>query len=98
MKSLIKKPTAWIPILMSLIALIILISYVIIFGVSQQPHEDEGTAAHLFQLLLGGQVPIVLFFLIKWLPKKPREALLILGLQIIAALIPFALVFFLENL
>jgi hypothetical protein len=97
MNSLIKKPSAWIPIVMSLSALLIIISYVTIFGISQQDREDEGTAAHIFQLLLGLQIPIVLFFLIKWLPKKPKQALQVLEIQIIAAMIPISIVFILEN-
>lgn len=35
-------------------------------GYVRQP--DEGTAAHLWQLLMAGQVPIVAFFAVRWLP------------------------------
>jgi hypothetical protein len=54
------------------------------FGTARQ--ADEGTAAHLWQLLMAGQVPFVAFFAVKWLPLEPRRALLILALQIGAAL------------
>jgi len=60
-------------------------------------HEaDEGTAAHIFQLLMIAQIPIMAFFAIKWLPRTPRQALHILALQGGAALAAFAPVFFLN--
>ena len=59
-------------------------------------HEaDEGTAAHIFQLLMAAQIPIVAFFSIQWLPRAPKQALLILALQAAAGLAAFAGVFFL---
>jgi len=79
---------------MSLAALAVLLSFLAMFGVVHE--EDEGTAAHLFQLLMGGQVPVVGFFLIKWLPQKPKETLQVLALQIVAALLVATPVFLLE--
>ena len=50
-------------------------------------HEaDEGTAAHIFQLLLAAQVPLVAFFAFRWLPLAPRQTLSIIALQVSAAL------------
>jgi hypothetical protein len=72
MNSIIKKLSAWLPIAMSLTALAIVLGYVAIFGIVHE--ADEGTAAHLFQLLMGGQVPIVAFFAIRWLPQTPKQA------------------------
>jgi len=60
------------------------------------PQEDEGTAAHIWQLLMAGQAPIVLYFAFKWVPESPRAALPILGLQIGAALSAMAPVFILK--
>jgi hypothetical protein len=40
---------------------------------------DEGAAAHVWQLLMVGQVPIMAFFAIKWRPTQPRQALVILA-------------------
>jgi hypothetical protein len=38
-------------------------------------HEaDEGTLAHLWQLL-AGQIPVLAFFAIKWLPRAPTQTL-----------------------
>ncbi len=80
---------------MSLAALMLLLSYVAIFGIQGQ-QGDESLAARIFQILLAGQVPIVAFFIVKWLPQMPKQTLKILVLQIIAALIPIALVVSLE--
>jgi hypothetical protein len=60
------------------------LAYGAVFGTA--PQADEGTAAHLWQLLMPGQLPVVLFFAIRWLPTEPRQALLILVLQVGAAL------------
>jgi hypothetical protein len=80
---LLKRPSAFLPVAMSAAALTILVGYIVMFGTARQ--EDEGTAAHLWQLLMAGQVPIIGFFVIKWLPAEPRRALPILALQISAA-------------
>jgi len=81
---LFKRASALAPILMSLAALGIVISYAAMFGVARQ--TDEGTAAHLWQLLMAGQVPIILFFLLRWLPKEPKRTMLVLAFQLAAAL------------
>lgn len=95
MKSLLKQPSSWIPLAMSLAACLLVISYVAIFGVVK--NEDEGTAAHIFQLLLAGQLPFILYFALKWLPKKTKQAVFVLLLQAIAGLIALILVFLLER-
>jgi hypothetical protein len=60
------------------------------------PQADEGAAAHIWQLLMAGQAPIMLFFMVKWLPKAPRPALAILGLQVAAGVAAAAPVFLLH--
>ena len=60
------------------------IDYAALFGTARQ--ADEATAAHLWQLLMVEQVPVVAFFAIKWLPGASRQALLVFGLQVGAAL------------
>ena len=81
--ALFKRPSAFLPIVMSTAALALVVGYVLLFGTARQ--EDEGTAAHLWQLLMAGQVPIIGFFAIRWLPVEPRKAFPILLLQIAAA-------------
>jgi len=92
--STMEKPSAWIPLAMSLAALALVLGHVAMFGAVRE--ADEGTAAHLWQILMAGQVPIVAFFAIKWLPQTPRQALLVLALQAGAALAALAPVFFLN--
>ena len=79
-----KHPSAFVPVAMSAAALAIVIGYAAMFGVARQ--ADEGTAAHLWQLLMAGQLPVVLFFALRWLPSAPRQALPVLVVQIGAAL------------
>ena len=64
---LLKRPSALIPVAMSITALALALGYAARFGVARQ--ADEGTAAHLWQLLIAGQVPIVAFFAIRWMPR-----------------------------
>ena len=82
--ALLKQPSAFAPLAMSVAALAIVAGYATIYGIARQ--ADEGTAAHLWQLLMAGQVPVVAFFALKWLPTEPRRALPVLALQVGAAL------------
>jgi hypothetical protein len=88
-----KQPSAFLPLAMSLAALALALGNAAIFGVVYE--ADEGAAAHIFQLLMVVQVPIVAFFALKWLPRAPQETLRILALQAGAALAAIAAVFFL---
>lgn len=72
------------PVAMPAAALATVIGYAAMFGTARQ--VDEGTAAHVWQLLMAGQVPVVAFFAIRWLPTAPRQALVVLALQVVAAL------------
>jgi len=88
-----KQPSAFLPIAMSLAALAITLGDAAIFGVVYE--ADEGAVAHIFQLLMVVQIPVVAFFAIKWLPRAPKETLRVLALQAGAALAAIAAVFFL---
>ena len=81
--STIKQPSAFIPIMMSLAALATVLYHIAMFGTARQP--DEGTAAHIWQLLMAGQLPIIAFYAIKWFPRDHRTALQVLGVQVGAA-------------
>jgi hypothetical protein len=91
--STIKKPSAWVPIAMSLAALAIVGIHVALHGTARE--ADEGAAAHLWQLLMAVQAPIILFFAVKWLPRAPGQALVVLAAQLGAALAAMAPVFLL---
>jgi hypothetical protein len=79
---------------MSLGALATVLAFVALHGTA--PQADEGAAAHLWQLLMAAQFPIILFFAIKWVPRSPRQAIPLLALQLGAALAALAPVFFLR--
>ena len=64
---------------MSLAALAMVLGHAAIYGIVHE--ADEGTAAQIFQLLMVGQTPVVVFFAIKWLPQAPRQTLKVLALQ-----------------
>jgi hypothetical protein len=91
--ALIKKSSAWIPIAIPLVFFMYLVTYITLFGVVR--NEDEGTGAHLFQLWLVLEPFMVGFFAFTWLPRARKQALIILALQILAALLPISVVFFL---
>ena len=91
---IIKHPSAFVPVAMSLAAVAAVLLHLARFGPAPQP--DEGTSAHIWQLLMVAQIPIIAFFGIKWLPRAPKEALPVLALQIGAVVLALAPVFFLK--
>lgn len=90
---LMKQPGAFLPLLMSLAALGLVLGHAAVFGIVHEP--DEGAAAHVFQLLMAAQIPLVAFFAIRWLPQAPRQTLQVIALQAGAALAAMAAVMFL---
>ena len=88
-----KRPSAFLPVAMSLAALALVLGHAALFGVVHE--ADEGPAAHIFQLLMAAQIPVVAWYAIKWLPRDRRQALRVLALQGGTALAAFAAVFFL---
>jgi hypothetical protein len=93
-RAMLTQPTAFLPVAMSLAAFSVVLGHVAIFGVVHE--ADEGTPAHIFQLLIALQLPVVAFFAIKYLPRAPKEALYVLAMQAGAVLAAMAPVFFLR--
>ena len=89
-----KQPSAFLPLAMSLTALAMVLGNFALYGVVHQ--ADEGTVAHLWQLLMAGQMPLVAFFAIRWLPRAPKQTMSVLALQAGAGLASLAPVFFLH--
>lgn len=89
-----RHPSALAPIGMSLAALLLVLGHLMIFGMARQ--ADEGTAAHLWQLLMAGQALGVAYFALKWLPRSPGAALPVLALQIAAAVAACAPVYWFQ--
>jgi hypothetical protein len=92
--STLRRPSALIPLAMSFAALSVVLGYVALYGVARQ--ADEGTAAHLWQILMVGQIPLIAVFAVRWLGRTPRQALLVLALQGAAGLAAAAPVFLLK--
>ena len=83
-----RAPSAWIPVALTGGAIALLAGYLLtgphapsIVVENGVPRQDEGAVAHLWQLLMLLQVPCVLFFAAWWLPKDPKRALAMLGIQ-----------------
>ena len=91
---LLRRAGAWVPLAISLAALAVVLVHIALFGTAREP--DEGLTAHIFQLLMVVQLPVVAVFAIQWLPHASRAALQVLALQVVAALVALAPVFYLS--
>ena len=69
--SLLKQPSAFFPIAMSVAALALVLGHISLFGVTHE--ADEGTTAHLWQLLMAGQTPVIAYFVLRWVPRSPAS-------------------------
>ena len=87
--------SAVLPIAMSLAAFGVL-GAALVFGFGRSPNSDEGAAAHLWQLLMAGQLPVIAYFALRWLPRAPREGATVLAAQLVAATAAAAPVFLLH--
>jgi hypothetical protein len=96
---MMRLPSAYLPVTMSLAALTMVLGAVAVdlaHGGHIARDPDEGAIAHLFQLLMTVQWPIMLFYAVKWLRRAPRQTLGVLGLQVAAWLAGCAPVYFLH--
>jgi len=87
--------SAWIPILIPVFLLALGIRSVAIHGLVSQP--DEGTEAHLFQLLMPVQLLVMGVFAVTWLPRAPRAALTVLAVQVIFVIALLAAVYSIDH-
>jgi len=96
-KGLLKYKSAWVPLAMSAAALMEIVIYVALNGFKIPPQQaDENLPAHIFQLLLVGQIPFIAYFSVINLSKYPKEVVKILILQFLSGLVPFTLISLLE--
>jgi len=93
-QSVVRQPSAVIPLAMSFAALALVVWHIAFVGVARQ--ADEGTEAHLWQLLMAGQLPVIAYLAVSSLPKNPRQGVLVLGLQAAAGLAAVAPVYLLH--
>jgi|SRR5215831_21418353 len=94
LRNTLKHPSAFLPIAMSLLAVAVVTNHILLHGPARQ--ADEGTAAHLWQLLMAGQLPVIGYFALRWLPRAGQSAVIVLALQAAAALAALAPVYFLH--
>ncbi len=95
----IRRPSGFLPVAMSGGALATVLVHLVLFGAAPEMHggrPDEGPAAHLWQIFMIGQVPLILFFAIRWLRKDPLGTLSVLTLQVLASVAALAPVFLLK--
>ena len=90
--SILRHQTALLPILVSLIIIALGIREAMTVGLHQ---PDEGTAAHVFQILMPLELVLITVFAFTWVPRSPRAALAVLALQVGLVVAIFAGVFFL---
>lgn len=90
----LKVPSAFLPLAMSAFALAIVLAFLAMHG--SAPQADEGAAAHVWQLLMAGQVPIVAYFALRWVRSVPKWGVPILAIQLVAVLAAAAPVFLLH--
>jgi hypothetical protein len=92
--SLSRKPSAFLPMAMSFTALAWVLGSISMYGVVHE--ADEGASTHIWQLLMAGQLPISAYFVIRWLRRAPWQTLPVSALQVAAALVALAPVYFLK--
>ncbi|HVN05010.1 MAG TPA: hypothetical protein VMT86_11365 [Bryobacteraceae bacterium] len=80
--TLLRHPSAWLPIGMSLAGLALVAGHAAVYRIVHE--ADEGAAAHIFQLLMAGQLPILGYFAVRWLPQAPGQAARVMALQAVA--------------
>jgi hypothetical protein len=80
------------PMAMSLVAfLLVLVAVSAGWGKGQ---TDEGSAAHIFQILISGQAPVILLFLITADWNRYRQVLCFLAFQAFAVVVAMSPVFY----
>ena len=87
--------SGWLPIAIPVFLLALGLRYVAIHGLVSQ--ADEGTEAHLFQLLIPVQLAVMAYFAVTWLPRASRGALAVLLVQAVAAIAVFAAVYLIDH-
>lgn len=90
-----KRPSALLPVIMSAFVVGMVLVHYAMYGIVEE--TDEGTPAHIFQLLMAAQVPLIGYFILRWLPEEPAQGARVLALQCAAAVAAFASVYFLTG-
>ena len=86
----VNRISAIVPIAFSMAAFLMVISALIFHWASSRPDGDEGAPAHIFQLLIAGQLPFVLAYFATADWRAWRGAALWPLLQAVALFLAFA--------
>jgi hypothetical protein len=84
-EALFRRPSGFLPVAMSSIALLLVVGHVMALGVA--PQADEGAEVHLWQVLMVTQLPLIAYFGIRWVPAAPKQGLIVLLTQLAFALV-----------
>lgn len=86
--TVVRQPSAVIPLGMAMTALAVVLGHIALYGAARE--ADEGAVAHIWQLLMVAQLPALVVFGVRWLPKAPKQAMGVLGLLVVAILAAMA--------
>jgi hypothetical protein len=92
--TIMRRRSAILPVAMSVAALAVIGARIAVAGIAPEP--DEGAAAHLWELLMVAQMPVIGYFALTTVPGEGRTGLVILATQLLAALVASAPVFILR--
>jgi hypothetical protein len=93
LRAVFRRPSALAPLLVSLAALALVLGHAAVYGIVHEP--DEGAAAHIWQILMVLEVPLVFTLIVQDLGRARRQTLVVLGLLAAITAANFAAVFFL---
>ena len=91
--SMVRRPSTLVLLGLSVTALAVVLVHAALFGAMHE--QDEGAAAHIWQMLFLAQVPAGVFFAVRWLPTATRQALLVLLVLAVTTAANLAAVYFL---
>lgn len=97
MSALLHRPSAWLPMVLSVAALVLIGAVLVTQGANVTPAHDEGTPARIFQLLMLVDAIAIATFGLRWLPAAPRAALAVMAVQVLAAVVPIVTIILLER-
>lgn len=99
-RTVVMRPSGFLPMVMSVLALFVVFLRLAMWGAGPEAmhagRPDEGPAAHIWQILITCQIPILVYFSVKWLRTDLLGTLSVLGLQLLAILAAMAPVFLLH--
>src|SRR3989338_8145536 len=95
MNPILKKPSAWVPLVLTFLILAMEFGFLVLAGPPQR-EPDEGVAAHIFQTWLVAEFFLVAFFAMRWVPQAPKQALPILAIQILGVIAGMFPVFYFQ--